>query len=250
MDNPPRAQAEISGELLTVAVGIVVTATLGSIAFQVAGTTTTMSGPTATVDVTEADGEFVFVHRSGDEILVDELNVSLKPESGEGTRKSFESASIETFSTGQQISVSNPYSGTVVRVMLTHQPSGAVLAKEFIEVEGTGKDPTKSGQTNSDLTKAERAGPIGYLGDNDKPATDPDGDGKFEDVNGDGTVDLADTEALMEAYLEIAFRDAYNGGSGAADLYNFYEMDETDDDGAAFNILDVAVHYFQVYPFP
>jgi len=248
MDNPPRAQAEISGELLTVAVGIVVTATLGVIVFEVAGTTT-LSGPTATVDVTEADGEFVFVHRSGDDVPVDELNVSLKPESGEGTRKSFESASIETFSSGQQVSVSNPYSGTVVRVMLTHQPSGTVLAKEFIEVEGAGKGPAKAGRTNSDLTKAERAGPIGHLGGKDKPATDPDGDGEFENVNGDDKVDWRDVGQLFVAWINTEVFNMYDD-SVAADLYDFDDSDEfgVSDIGELADEIDPSLNIFGLFP--
>jgi len=38
----------------------------------------------------------------------------------------------------------------------------------------------------------------------DRIPTDPDGDGRFEDVNGDGTVDVVDVQALFNAYNEPA----------------------------------------------
>jgi hypothetical protein len=84
---------------------------------------------------------------------------------------------------------------------------GSEISNTTVEVDG-GNSTTVSATTSfsaagthnvsvndlnaTDIT-VERAAPIVI----DQPATDPDGDGRFEDVNGDGTFDIIDVQALF-----------------------------------------------------
>lgn len=71
--------------------------------------------------------------------------------------------------------------------------------------------------TNSATLSVTGAGPGDVTGDGN-PATDPDGDGLYEDVTGDGTADATDVDAL-ETYID-------NGGSDLA--FDFSEDGKLD----------------------
>lgn len=51
-------------------------------------------------------------------------------------------------------------------------------------------------EATTEVTVVERSAPGDVTG-NGHPATDPDGDGVYEDINGDGTVDIFDVQALF-----------------------------------------------------
>jgi FlaG/FlaF family flagellin (archaellin) len=218
-----RGQSAITGELLTVGVVIIAAATLGLFAFGFASDVSE-TGPAADFDVAVQEGQVAFTHEGGDSVATEELAVTFHADGGGTARKTFEDVSVKRVAAGNRLATESPFATTEMRVLLTHESSGAVLLDTVVTVEAT---------------KAAIAGPIGRLGSTNDPATDRDGDGDFEDVDGDGTVTVADTIDLYYAYLDIVSNDAYDGGSAAADLYDF------DDDGD-FDVNDVLTHlYFE-----
>jgi minor extracellular serine protease Vpr len=68
------------------------------------------------------------------------------------------------------------------------------------------------------------AGPTTLPGQSAAP-TDPDGDGRFEDINGDGAVNVIDVSVLLGAFDGVA-----------AGEVTFYDFNDDED----LNILDVA----------
>jgi hypothetical protein len=89
---------------------------------------------------------------------------------------------------------------------------GAIALPGFVRQEGGPRFIAGAGRSEQavDVT------------DNGRPATDPDGDGRFEDVNGDGDVDTVDVQALFAHRDDEAVRnnaEAFDfNRDGAADV--------------------------------
>jgi hypothetical protein len=80
-------------------------------------------------------------------------------------------------------------------------PNDASSGEYTFSVEGSGIDPADDSfvsdtDTLTVTVEGDGDGP-GPVGNFDDAPTDPDGDGKYEDVNGDGAVNVGDAQALF-----------------------------------------------------
>jgi hypothetical protein len=98
-----------------------------------------------------------------------------------------------------EIESSADSAATLGTVMISGTDAGnATLSAEINTLGDTQGSPytiADPGATAS-VTVANQTGP-GDITGNGNPATDPDGDGVFEDVNGDGSTDVLDVQALF-----------------------------------------------------
>jgi hypothetical protein len=78
-------------------------------------------------------------------------------------------------------------------------PNDAPAGEYTLSAEGSGIVPSDGSSTSDtdDLTVTVSGPGPGPVGDFQNAPTDPDGDGKYEDVNGDGSVNVGDAQAIF-----------------------------------------------------
>jgi len=137
----------------------------------------------ATVSIAaDADGTIsdVSVHDSANDTTSD-ASVS-----GDGSSASLNAAMVDTADTG---------SVTIGSVTVTADDPGMTTLDVSVSALGTetGQSYQVTGTTGASLTVIT----LGPIGDFTSAPTDPDGDGVYEDINGDGTFDIVDVQALF-----------------------------------------------------
>ncbi|WP_246984633.1 alkaline phosphatase PhoX [Halorientalis marina] len=176
------------------------------------------SGARVTVEVTQPD-----VAEIADASYADALGVSAEPEvAGDGSAITVRAADIEN----------------------AVEPGDMNVTLATLEVEGTGAGTTDlrvnvedmDDEAGADIEAQERSGIVitgppaigGAPGG--RPPTDPDGDGFYEDVNGNGRMDYDDVTLLFEEFESDAVTmnvDAYdfneNGQLDYDDVVDLYE---------------------------
>jgi len=176
------------------------------------------SGARVTVEVTEPD-----VAEITDASYADALGVSADPEiSGDGSAITVRAADIEN--------VVEPGAMNTTLATLDVAGSGAGTTDLRVSVEDM------DDETGADIDAQERSGilvvgpPAIGGGPGGRPPTDPDGDGFYEDVNGNGRMDYDDVTLLFEELESDAVTmnvDAYdfneNGQIDYDDVVDLYE---------------------------
>lgn len=203
----------------------------------VPATQTTSEGETVTYDVVfeTADsgvGSYNFTLTSANASVAQFTDVTLNGDPGvsevnfttNGSRLSVDVALADTNDTGSvtlaTVSVKSINTGTTdlalsVGVVADEQGNSYTIAEDTgTSINVTGSQP----------------GPGDVTGNGDA-ATDPDGDGQFEDINGDGSANVADVQALFAALNTI--------GSDNASFFDF------NDDGN-LNVADVQALFTQM----
>jgi hypothetical protein len=100
--------------------------------------------------------------------------------------------------------VTGIFDGTIVSQRTLRMPAGGANETTF-EVTPSSPGTYSVGVTGLDISRAESSVTvrrIPSLTDSGAPATDPDGDGLYEDVNGDGEVTPGDATVLFDAVFE------------------------------------------------
>lgn len=112
-----------------------------------------------------------------------------------------------------------------VQVPATASSSGELTVTVTALGDSSGESYDLADETAT-ATVGPRAGP-GDITGNGNPAADPDGDGVFEDINGDGTVDVLDVQALFSNLRTSAVRNtpAFDiNGDGEIDVLDVQSL--------------------------
>jgi len=111
---------------------------------------------------------------------------------------------------------------TVATVTLVGERSGEMSLSVTVDAIGDPAGNSYAIAETSGTTISVSAAPPALVGDS-RP-TDPDGDGVYEDVNGDGTIDIADVQALFDNFEG----DPAQSNPAAFDLNGDDKLDVTD----------------------
>jgi minor extracellular serine protease Vpr len=109
--------------------------------------------------------------------------------------------------------------------------TGPTLTRSFetagtkrVRLTVTGAD----GASDSTTVAVRVVPPAPDVNGNGRAATDPDGDGRYEDVTGDGMVDVVDVAVLLARFDDPVVRDAVGqfdfDGSGAVNVVDVAEL--------------------------
>ena len=219
---PDRAQSESIGVILLVGV-VIITVSVGG-AYAMGTITQSAGGPDVAFTSEIGTDGITLSHQGGDSLPGDDLRLIVRvneSETGLGWSDGTLSGSDDTFDPGEEWAVSRSYDpGSLVTVWLVDKPSNTVL----FQTEATVKtqEPVVSG-VGGNIDAIDRQGEIEQsdistprsdgTGDDEEgedadgpsePWLDVDDDGRFEEDDGDATVDLSGGEVPSEQKNEDA----------------------------------------------
>ncbi|KTG18519.1 hypothetical protein [Haloferax profundi] len=167
----------------------------------VASSSSIEAGETTTVDivasnVSEGVGAFSTTLSLANESVgtIDEVTILGSPNSSDVVRNTTNtSISIDAFGLNRTPDSSGDVVLAQVNVTLDTSGSTEVVVSESVLGSASGDDYTVVSETGTTLT----ATTLSPLGNSTAPPADVDGDGTFEDINGDGNVTISDVQAMF-----------------------------------------------------
>lgn len=180
--------------------------------------------------------------------LADNLLTTTAPANrSDGYERSLSVAAVEPngSATGPgriDVTVSNPHNITVGRAITVVQNGSVILQQGVAVSPNASKSVTlhveRSGTVSVQIGNTTRTVSVistpSAVGDSFAPPTDPDGDGVYEDVNGNGQMDIGDVQALFVAQQD--------GESTTARQGHFYDFNG---DGG-LDVVDVQALFVEV----